>query len=130
MTSPVAFWAAVARGADPWSNPMSQYHILRRRRGPSGWSCRGRSSGGPSIHFDIHTDDLEAEVERLEGLARPSSTPWADHPGSWVIMRDPAGMEFCVVWALNPLRPQTIATTSSSSEEVGIGPRRLVGSRP
>ena len=31
---------------------------------------------------------------------------WADHPGSWVVMRDPNGMEFCVVWALNPRRPQ------------------------
>jgi hypothetical protein len=29
-----------------------------------------------------------------------------DHPGQWVIMADPAGKEFCVVNALNPLRPQ------------------------
>ena len=31
---------------------------------------------------------------------------FASHPGKWVIMADPAGKEFCVVWALNPLRPQ------------------------
>mgnify|MGYP000849737785 FL=1 len=29
-----------------------------------------------------------------------------DHPGQWVIMADPSGMQFCVVNALNPLRPQ------------------------
>ena len=31
---------------------------------------------------------------------------FADHPGKWVIMADPTGKEFCVVYALNPLRPQ------------------------
>jgi hypothetical protein len=31
---------------------------------------------------------------------------WARHPGRWVIMRDPAGVDFCVVYALNELRPQ------------------------
>jgi len=29
-----------------------------------------------------------------------------DHLGQWVIVADPAGKEFCVVNALNPLRPQ------------------------
>ncbi|WP_427924376.1 VOC family protein [Streptomyces sp. cg40] len=31
---------------------------------------------------------------------------WAEHPGCWVIMRDPSGQDFCVVHALNELRPQ------------------------
>jgi predicted enzyme related to lactoylglutathione lyase len=54
--------------------------------------------GAPRIHLDIHTDDLDAEVARLQrhgavrvGGARP-----------WQIMRDPAGMLFCVV----PLPPE------------------------
>jgi hypothetical protein len=59
------------------------------------------------VHLDIHTDDLVAEMKRLEGLgARVVDDSFADHPGQWVIMADPAGKEFCVVNALNPLRPQ------------------------
>ncbi|MBP2451032.1 VOC family protein [Mycolicibacterium lutetiense] len=52
-------------------------------------------------------DDLDAEVDRLKGLgATMVDDSFVDHPGKWVIMADPAGKEFCVVCALNPLRPQ------------------------
>ena len=64
-------------------------------------------SSQAGVHLDIHTDDLEAEVERLKRLgATMVDDSFARHPGKWVIMADPAGKEFCVVWALNPLRPQ------------------------
>ena len=57
------------------------------------------------MHFDIHTDDLDAEVERLVGLgATLVDGQWKEHPGRWVIMRDPAGNEFCLVDGTNPLR--------------------------
>jgi hypothetical protein len=63
--------------------------------------------GAAGVHLDIHTDDLDAEVERLLGLgATLVDASFKDHPGQWVIMADPAGKEFCVVNALNPLRPQ------------------------
>ena len=61
------------------------------------------------MHFDVHTDDLDAEVERLTALgATVVDDRWKDHPGAWVIMRDPAGIEFCLVNGLNPVRPQPI----------------------
>jgi hypothetical protein len=31
---------------------------------------------------------------------------FAQHPGRWVIMRDPSGVDFCVVDATNKLRGQ------------------------
>jgi Glyoxalase-like domain len=46
----------------------------------------------PRVHLDLHTDDLEAEVARLVGLG---ATEVARH-GGWVVLRDPAGMDFCV----------------------------------
>jgi predicted enzyme related to lactoylglutathione lyase len=59
------------------------------------------------VHLDIHTDDLEAEVDRLKALgATVIDDSFANHPGQWIIMADPNGKEFCVVYALNPLRPQ------------------------
>lgn len=64
-------------------------------------------SGAAGVHLDIHTDDIDAEIERLLGLgATMVNASFKDHPGQWVIMADPSGMQFCVVNALNPLRPQ------------------------
>ena len=63
----------------------------------------------------IVVEDIDAAVEfftELGLLSRLGATvvdrQWVDHPGSWIIMRDPAGMEFCVVWAMNPIRPQEV----------------------
>lgn len=49
--------------------------------------------GDARVHLDIHTDDLEAEVARLEGLGATV----ARRHDEWVVMTDPAGLEFCVV---------------------------------
>jgi predicted enzyme related to lactoylglutathione lyase len=48
---------------------------------------------GPRIHIDIESDDVDAEVRRLTGLGAVE----LDRVHSWVIMRDPAGVVFCVV---------------------------------
>ena len=50
-------------------------------------------SGLPRVHLDIHTDDVEAEVARLERLGAERVQPVA----TWWVMRDPAGLVFCVL---------------------------------
>ena len=45
------------------------------------------------MHVDIHTDELSAEVARLEKLAAER----AGQAHSWQLMRDPAGLVFCVI---------------------------------
>jgi hypothetical protein len=53
-----------------------------------------RIGGGLSrMHVDIHTDDLDAEVARLEALG--AKRQFQAH--SWWVMSDPAGLLFCVV---------------------------------
>ena len=53
-----------------------------------------RLGDGPGrVHVDIHTDDLAAEVARLEGLGAQR----VRQVHSWQVMRDPAGLTFCVV---------------------------------
>lgn len=53
-----------------------------------------RIGGGQSrMHVDIHTDDLEAEVARLEALGAKREF----QPHSWWVMSDPAGLLFCVI---------------------------------
>lgn len=49
----------------------------------------------PRVHFDIESDDVEAEVSRLEALGATV----VDRPQgkTWVVMLDPVGVIFCVV---------------------------------
>lgn len=49
--------------------------------------------GAARVHVDIHTDNLDAEVERLERLGATR----VQRERSWWIMRDPAGLLFCVI---------------------------------
>jgi len=50
------------------------------------------------IHLDIETDDVDAEVERLEerGAERVEKIE------TWWVLRDPAGLLFCVVRVQDP----------------------------
>jgi hypothetical protein len=53
-----------------------------------------RLGTGPSrVHVDIHTDNLDAEVARLEALGAEH----VEQAGFWHVLRDPAGLVFCVV---------------------------------
>jgi predicted enzyme related to lactoylglutathione lyase len=52
---------------------------------------------GSRIHLDIESDDIEAEVARLESLGANRITDIH----SWVVMEAPTGQRFCIV---NPQR--------------------------
>jgi predicted enzyme related to lactoylglutathione lyase len=56
-----------------------------------------RVDHGSRVHLDIETDNIEAEVARLESLG---ASRVADIH-SWVVMEAPTGQRFCVV---NPQR--------------------------
>ena len=45
------------------------------------------------VHIDIETDDIPAEVERLEKLGATVD----QRMERWVVMRAPSGQRFCVV---------------------------------
>jgi len=45
------------------------------------------------VHLDIETDDIEAEVSRLEGLGALRVKIF----DRWVVMEAPTGQRFCVV---------------------------------
>jgi len=58
---------------------------------------RGTDRGLP-IHLDLHAEDRESEVERLEGLGamvRETKTD-EEHDTVWTVMEDLAGNGFCV----------------------------------
>ena len=52
----------------------------------------------PRVHLDIETNDVAAEVARLERLGATVVAPVKD----WVVMQAPTGHRFCVVPADGP----------------------------
>lgn len=58
------------------------------------------------VHLDIETDDIEAEVKRLEGLGAKRVAKIK----TWVVMQAPTGQKFCVV------RPQSKDFASRAKE--------------
>ncbi len=52
------------------------------------------------VHLDIETDDIDAEVKRLEALGAKRVA--AVH--TWVVMEAPTGQRFCVVRMKHPER--------------------------
>jgi predicted enzyme related to lactoylglutathione lyase len=107
----VAFWSAAL---DATEEPISERsrHIYRRLRLPDAeirvllQRTDEEKVSKERMHLDLETDDVEAEVRRLEALG---ATRW-DHQQErgydfWV-MRDPWGNEFCV---LQPEFPELLA---------------------
>lgn len=92
----VAFWSAAlgktVEPIDPDEDPDGKYAklvtaddepilLLQKVRHPS------------RIHLDIESDDIEAEVVRLEGLGAKR----VEQVDTWWVMEAPSGHRFCVV---------------------------------
>ena len=54
------------------------------------------------VHLDIETDDIAAEVSRLEGLGAHV----VNRLERWVVMQAPTGQRFCVVRVQRPGFPK------------------------
>lgn len=92
------FWSQALgrplRERKPGDNP--KYIALHMR--PDEPHCEVQRVGHASrVHIDIETDDIEAEVARLEKLGARV----VKRIRTWVVMKAPSGQKFCVV------RPQT-----------------------
>lgn len=89
----LAFWAgAVGVEARPPSGD-DPYVELGRSGSVKLEAQRTGTGTPPRIHLDIETDDIVAEVTRLEQLGAEV----VERPEGYVVMRDPGGMVFCVV---------------------------------
>jgi len=94
-----AFWSqALGWTAEKLSDPENaNYRQLRTP--PSEPTVLVQSVSHPSrVHVDIETDDIEAEVKRLEALGARRVA----HIKRWWVMEAPTGQRFCVV---RPQRP-------------------------
>ena len=91
------FWSAALglRVADPDSGATGQY--AQFAGAPGDLHVEVQKVDHPSrVHLDIETDDIDAEVARLEGLGATRVA----FVKRWWVMQAPDGQRFCVV----PLR--------------------------
>jgi predicted enzyme related to lactoylglutathione lyase len=97
------------RAADFWSGalgmpvrelPGSEGESYRKLEDlHQGLSIEVQKVDHPSrVHLDIETDDIEAEVRRLEGLGATR----VRQVQTWWVLEAPTGQRFCVVSASSP----------------------------
>jgi predicted enzyme related to lactoylglutathione lyase len=88
------FWAeALGRPVDPdHPGTRGNYRMLATPEGEISVQIQ-RVEHESRIHLDIETDDIPAEVERLQKLGATIDTQME----RWVVMRAPSGQRFCVV---------------------------------
>jgi hypothetical protein len=88
------FWAgALGRPVDP-DHPGTRGNYVMLETPPDEISVQiQRVDHDSRVHLDIETDDIAAEVARLERLGATVD----ERKERWVVMRAPSGQRFCVV---------------------------------
>jgi hypothetical protein len=97
------FWAeALGRPVDP-DHPGSRGNYLMLRTPPDEPIVQiQRVSHESRVHVDVETDDIPAEVARLEALGASV----VNRLERWVVMQAPTGQRFCVVRIQRPGFPK------------------------
>lgn len=96
----LAFWSAATGEPLAQFDRYPEYHGATLPGQELGLLIQRLGDGPGRVHIDIHTDDLAAEIARLEKLGAEV----VQQAHSWWVMRDPAGLVFCVI----PERPGTL----------------------
>src|SRR5690349_14579767 len=97
----LAFWQSAIGQEMVRIERHPEYHgALLPHHGQVGLLLQRLGDGPARVHLDFHTDDVEAEVARLEKLGAVRERQVHE----WSVMRDPAGLPFCVV----PARPDSL----------------------
>ncbi|MGB5755981.1 MAG: VOC family protein [Acidimicrobiales bacterium] len=106
-----SFWSAALQADEEPVNTGSR-HIYRRLRLPASdvrvllQRTEDPKSSKERMHLDLETDDVEAEVRRLERLGAVRWAHQTERGYDFWIMHDPWGNEFCV---LQPTFPELLA---------------------
>jgi hypothetical protein len=92
MEDAVQFWSAALGLTPDDDEPGDRYRGLHGRAGLPRIGLQ-QVQEPSAIHLDIETDDVEAEVKRLEKLGAVRKY----QKKTWWVMRAPTGHDFCVV---------------------------------
>jgi predicted enzyme related to lactoylglutathione lyase len=89
----LAFWSAATGQPLDHYERHPEYHGATLHGQDFGLLVQRLGTGPGRLHLDIHTDDLAAEMARLEELGAQR----VQQVDAWWVLRDPAGLLFCVV---------------------------------
>jgi predicted enzyme related to lactoylglutathione lyase len=101
------FWAAALDATEERLREPS-YYVYRQLRLPDSdirvllQRTSDAKSSKERMHLDIETDDVEAEVKRLEELGASRWDHQQERGYDFWVMRDPWDNEFCVLQATFP----------------------------
>jgi len=98
----VSFWSAALDAVEE-ETPEASRHLYRCLRLPDSeirillQKTGDRKSSKERMHLDLETDNVEAEVERLEKLGAIRWDHQQERGYDFWVLRDPWGNEFCVL---------------------------------
>ena len=100
----LAFWSAAAGQLLTRFDSHPEYHGTALHGQDFGLLIQRLGQGSARVHIDIRADDLPAGIARLEKLGAGR----VQQAHSWQVMRDPAGLLFCVI-------PESAGTLNNSN---------------
>jgi Glyoxalase-like domain len=89
----LAFWSGATGVPLIQLDSHPEYHGAELHGQALGLLVQRLGDGPARVHLDIHTDDPAAEIARLEKLG----AGLVQQVHAWWIMRDPAGLLFCII---------------------------------
>jgi len=107
----VSFWSTTLNAVEEPLADNSR-HIYRRLRIPDSevrillQKTSDKKTAKERMHLDLETDDVEAEVSRLEALGATRCDHQTERGFDFWVLHDPWGNEFCV---LQPQFPELLA---------------------
>jgi predicted enzyme related to lactoylglutathione lyase len=117
----VSFWSATLNAIEE-SLAENSRHIYRRLLIPDSkvrillQKTSDKKTAKERMHLDLETDDVEAEVRRLEALGATRRDHQVERGFDFWVLRDPWGNEFCV---LQPEFPELLARQEPWVQELG-----------
>jgi predicted enzyme related to lactoylglutathione lyase len=107
LDAAVEFWSAALGAAPEPGNPASR-HVYRKLRLPDAdirvllQRTDDEKTSKEQMHLDLETDNVKAEVRRLEALGASRWDHQTERGYDFWFMRDPWENEFCVLRAMYP----------------------------
>lgn len=92
LASAAEFWSKALGAPERGADPNGRYVSLDMPAGEPHVEVQ-KVEHGSRVHLDIESDDIEAEVVRLEALGARRIGLVRD----WCVMEAPTGQRFCVV---------------------------------
>lgn len=87
------FWQIALAAGLRRGHTYPEYHVLEHPATTGPVMVQQLGHGASRVHLDIETDDLDSEIARLVAVG---ATVVERHQ-EWAVLRDPAGLVFCVV---------------------------------